>query len=138
LILSFALLAVAGGIVLLAAVQDVRGRDASPEAVIRGYFTALEAGDLDGALQAIDPSARAASASFVANMLTNEYRISGIAVRQPSVLGRLMGEPDGAREATIFLAITQAVDGIRWEAGPRVRLVQQGQRWYLARPPLAD
>ena len=138
LVLALALLMLCGAIVVAAATLELRTRDTSPEAVVRGYFSALERGDLDAALLALDPSARASSASFVANMLNNEYRIEGIAVRQTSFLDRLRGEPARPPEATIFLAITQAVDGVRWEAGPRVALVQQDGRWYLARPPLAS
>jgi hypothetical protein len=138
LILSFALLAVAGAIVFLAAVQDVQGRGSAPEVVVRSYFMALEDGDLDAALQMIEPTARATSADFVANLLGNDYQVLGVAVRQASILDRLRGEPTGPRDATIFLAITQAVDGFRWEAAPRVPLVWRDERWYLARPPLAD
>jgi hypothetical protein len=138
LIASLALLAAASAIVMLAAVQDARGRAESPEAVIRRYFVALEDGDLDGALQAIDPAARAGSAPFVANLLQNEYRVTGTAVRHSSVIDRLRGEPQGPRDATTFLVITQAVDGVRWEAVPRVPLVQRDRRWFLAGPPLAD
>lgn len=124
-------------IVAVGAAFELRTRDSSPEALVRGYFEALERGDLDAALTAIEPAARQASATFVANLLSNEYRIQGIAVRQSSILGRLRGEPAGPREVTVFLAITQAVDGVRWEASPRVPLIEADGRWYLARPPLA-
>jgi hypothetical protein len=137
LLLSLVLLVANAMIVGAAVAVDLATRDSSPEVVVRGYFGALERGDLHAALAAIDPSARQSSSAFVANLLNNEYRIEGIAVRQTSILGSLRGEPPGPREVTIFLAITQAVDGVRWEAGPRVPLVQDGGRWYLARPPLA-
>src|SRR5687768_14927303 len=71
LILSFALLTVAGAMVILSAAQDLQARDAAPEAVVRRYFAALEAGDLDGALQANAPAGRAGSTDFVANLLGN-------------------------------------------------------------------
>jgi hypothetical protein len=138
LTLGLTLLAAAAGIVVIAAAYDVWTRDASPEALVRGYFAALERGDLDAALQAIEPSARPTSSVFVANMLNNVYRIEGVAVRQASILERLRGEPGDPREVTIFLAITQSVDGVHWEAGPRVPLINQDRRWYLARPPFAD
>lgn len=138
LIVSLVLLAMAVGVVVIGAAVDGRGRDVGPEAVVRGYFAALERGELDAALLAIEPSARASSTAFVANMLNNEYGIQGIAVGHSSILGRLSGEPAGPREVTIFLTITQVADGFRWVAAPRVPLVERDQRWYLARPPLAD
>ena len=109
-------------IVAVAAWSELRTRDSSPEAVVRAYFQSLERGELETALSAIDPAARQSSTGFVDNLLNNEYRIQGIAVHQSSILGRLRGEPPGPREVTVFLAITQTVDGVRWEASPRVRL----------------
>ncbi len=137
LVLALALLVLSAVIVAVAAAFELRARDSSPEAVVRVYFQALERGDLDAALSAIDPAVRQSSTTFVANLLNNEYRIQGIAVRQSSILGRLRGEPAGPREVTVFLAITQTVDGVRWEASPRVPLTEADGRWFLARPPLA-
>jgi hypothetical protein len=68
--------------------EDARGRDASPENLVRAYFSALERGDLEAALAAIQPGARASSVSFVANALDNEYRVEGVAVRSQSLLER--------------------------------------------------
>ena len=118
--------------------MDVTGRATGPEAVIRRYFAALEEGDVDGALEAIAPGARQASTPFVENGVANQYRIVGIAVRHPSLLARMAGEPAGPREATVFLDITQAVDGVRWQASPAVPLAEDAGRWYLARPPLSE
>lgn len=133
---ALALLALAALIVGVAAVFDVANRAASPERVVRRYFSALEAGDVEGALQEIVPSGRPAATSFVENGAGNHYRITGIAVEQTSLLDRLRGQSAGPREVTIFLDITQSLDGVRWQAGPRVPLVEAGGRWYVAWPPL--
>jgi hypothetical protein len=134
---SLALLALLAGIVGVAAVADLRGRAASPEAVARGYFQALEAGDVAGALDRVDPSRREQWREFVENGVLNEYRIAGIAVRQPSLLARVQGEPSAPSDVTVFLDITQWTSGVRWQASPRTALVEREGRWYLARPPLA-
>jgi hypothetical protein len=135
--LSLALLVVLAGIVGIAAIADLHGRAASPETVVRGYFEALEAGDAAGALARIDPARREEWRDFVENGVLNEYRISGIAVRQPSLLARARVEPSAPREVTVFLDITAWASGARWEASPRTPLVQREGRWYLSRPPLA-
>lgn len=135
--LALLLLVFAGALIGMAAVSDLAGRDRAPEAVARRYFAALEAGDAEGALSELAPSGRASWRSFVENGLHNEYRIKGIAVRQPAPLARLWGLPAAPHEATIFLEITLAAEDVRWEAGPRVPLVQEAGRWYLTRPPLA-
>lgn len=134
---AWALLAVAALLLTINGAADLLGRAASPEATVRRYFAALEADDVDAALDAIDPTVRPAWTPFVENGVRNEYRIVGIAVRHPSVLAQLRGDPAGPRELTVFLDITQAVDGARWQAGPRVPIVLIAGRWYLGRPPLA-
>lgn len=136
--IALLLLACAAVVIAVSAVSDLAGRDRAPEAVARRYFAALEAGDPDGALSELAPSERAGWRSFVENGLHNQYRIKGIAVRQPAPLARLWGSPAVPHEATTFLEITLAGEDVRWEAGPRVPLVQEAGRWYLARPPLAE
>lgn len=132
-----ALLGLSAAIVLVGAAVDINSRATSPETLARAYFAALEAADVDGALQAIAPATRERWIPFVENSVGNEYRVTGIAVQYPSILSRLAGQTAGPRDVTIFLDITQAVDGARWQATPRVALVQDGDRWYLDRPPLA-
>lgn len=132
------LLALVALVVGVGAAVDLTGRPSGPEPVIRRYFAALERGDVDAALETIMPSAREASTAFVENGIANEYRIVGIAVRHPSLLARMAGEAPGPRDATVFLDITQAVDGMRWQASPRVALVEVVGRWYLGQPPLSE
>jgi hypothetical protein len=135
--ISVALLLLAGLIVAISAVNDVRSRASSPDIVIRRYFAALQAGDADDALAALTPAARARDAAFVANGVNNTYRIVGIAVRSSSVLDRLGGSPAGPIDATIFVEVEEAVSGAAWSATPRVPLTQADGHWYLARAPLA-
>jgi len=137
LVLAVVLLILCGAIVVVAAGQDLRARDSSVEAVARGYFAALQRGDLDAALLAIQPPARASSVAFVANLLGNEYRVQGVAVHEPALLDRLRGVPAGPQDVTVFIDVTEAASGARWQAGPKVPVVEEGGRLYLARPPLS-
>ena len=124
--------------VIGSAANDFRGRGSSPETTVRDYFGALERGDVEGALVALPEASRARWTPFVENSLFNEYEISGIAVRTTSRWDQLRGAPAGPQDVTIFLEITQYVDGARWQAGPRVPLVLIVGRWYMAHPPLAE
>lgn len=128
---ALALLTATAVVIIVSAVGELalRAAPGRPESVVRRYFAALEAGDIDGALTEVVPSGRAASRAFVENVVGNEYRITGIAVRHGPKGG-------GPRDVTIFLDITQAADGARWQAGPRVPLVEMDGRWFLASPPL--
>lgn len=138
LLLSLSLLVLLAAVVGLAALGDYLGRESAPESVVRRYFAALEAGDAPRALDEIAPSARDQWSDFVANGVLNSYRIKGIAVQVPSMGARLTGTTPsgGPQTATVFLEITQWVDGVRWQATPRVPLALD-RRWYLERPPLA-
>jgi len=127
---------VACALILGSAVRDARGRAAQPETTIRAYFTALHDENLDDALLALAPATRGRDEGFVENGLGNDYRVVGVAVRSASILDRLTGTTVPS-EATVFLDVTEAVSGSTWQATPRVSLVQQDGRWYLARAPLA-
>ncbi len=116
---------------------DLQSRPTSVESVVRSYFAAMEAGDVDRALAALAPPVADRDVAFVENGIGNRYRVMGIAVRQPSLVAQLGGAPAGPTEVTVFLDITQAADEARWQAGPRVDVREIGGRWYLARPPLA-
>jgi hypothetical protein len=130
------LLAMLAGVILVGMAADVRGRATSPDTLARSYFTALEQGDVDGALATLPPDSRARWTSFVENIAGNEFRVSGIATRWPSLLERAAGAPSGPRDVTVFVAITP-VDDERWEATPRVPITTVAGKPYLAWPPLA-
>jgi hypothetical protein len=104
--------------------------------VVRRYFAALENGDVEAALDEITPTARPRSSEFVANGLFNSYRITGLAVREPSLLARALGQEAIPRDVTVFLDITQWTDDVMWQAAPRVPLVRVDGRWYLQHAPL--
>ncbi|HEY3117966.1 MAG TPA: hypothetical protein VGK54_14585 [Chloroflexota bacterium] len=133
---AWVMLAMTALLVTLGALQDAASRASSPEAVVRQYFQALEAGDAEGALVQIQPTARAAARPFVQNNVRNKYVIAGIAAQQPSLLARLRGQGDAGQSVTVFLDITQAVGGEQWQASPQVPLVEARGRWYLSRAPL--
>jgi hypothetical protein len=125
------------GVILFGVVNDLRSRPTSVETVVRRYFTSLEAGDVEAALAALAPPVRERDIAFVENLVGNRYQIAGIAVREPSLLARLGGQPAGPTDVTVFLEVTQATDDTRWKAGPRVPVREINGRWYLGRPPLA-
>ncbi|HZT08756.1 MAG TPA: hypothetical protein VFC51_17160 [Chloroflexota bacterium] len=133
---SFLLLALGIAILVGSAVVDVVSRATSPEATVRRYFSALQRGDIDGALECLAPDIRARERAFVVNGADNEYRVVGVAVHVPSVLDRLRGASARPSDVTIFLDIIPAVDGPEWQAAPRVPLVELNGRWYLGRAPL--
>jgi hypothetical protein len=137
LLLTLSLLLLGGAIVVGSAIVDLRTRSTSPEATVRRYFGALGAGDVEAAVQSLSPAARARDAAFVESISGDVYRVTGIAVRSTSILDQLRGATAGPREVTIFLDITETGTGTRWQATPRVPLVEDAGRWYLARAPLA-
>ena len=134
---SLGLLGFASAVIVAGAILDVAGRTQSPETVARRYFTALEASDVAGALAELAPSDRGRWVPFVENGVANEYRVLGVAIRHPSLISRFLGAAGEPTDLTVFLDITQAVDGVRWQATPRVPLVFREGRWFLAHPPLA-
>jgi len=135
--ISLSLLIVSVIVVAASAIEDLRGRSMSPEATVRRYFSALEAADVDTALEQIAPAARDAQTRFIENGAGNKYRVVGIAVRTPSLLDRFRGAPSTPEDITVFVSVTEVVSGDEWQATPRVPLVQENDRWYLARAPLA-
>ena len=134
---AWSLLVVSAAIVVAVYGSELVARASRPEALVRGYFAALEAGDAATAAQSIAPSSRARWAEFIANGVSNQYRILGVAVRQTSLLDRLRGDSGGPREITVFVEVTEVVSGAQWQAGPRVPLVEEGGALYLGRPPLS-
>lgn len=106
----------------------------SPDEVVRAYFSGLQELDADRSVAQIVPEMRPRVTAFVENGAGNVYRITGVAVERPSLMARWAGSSGAARNATVFLDITQA-DGMRWQATPRVELVYL-DRWYLADAPL--
>ena len=134
---ALVLLVAACLLLLASAAVDLRERRSSPEAVARNYFAALEAGDAEAAMDAIAPEARVQWTEFVENGVGNTYRVRGVAVHEPSLLAQWSGEPGLPTDITVFLDITEAVDGVEWQADPQVPLVHEAGRWYLAKPPLA-
>lgn len=134
-VVALFLLGIGALLVGSAAVSEAGGRRGGAEDVIRAYFFGLENLDADLSVAQIVPEARERLRSFVENGAGNHYEIVGIAVQQRSLLDRWRGAQADVMTATIFLDITQA-DGNRWQAGPRVSLVQREGRWFLGDAPL--
>jgi hypothetical protein len=131
------LLAIVLVVLGVGAVADVLSRSAGVEGTVRRYFSALEVGDVDGALSTLATPVRERDVAFVENGVGNRYRVVGVAVRQPSLLARFAGLAPGPNQVTVFLDVTQQMDDARWQAGPTVGVREQDGRWVLERPPLA-
>src|SRR5437868_13814047 len=111
--LSLVLLGLLSALVVGAAVHDYLGRQGTPEAVVRTYFEALEAGDESVAEGQLVPGVRTQWSDFVANGVFNRYHINGIAVRTNSIASVLSGAvPAQPPDVTVFLEITQWTDGV--------------------------
>jgi len=135
--IALALLAAFALAIAASTAADVRSRSASPDTLTRRYFTALEAGNVEGALETLPPEARPHWSEFLENIAGNQFRVNGIAVRWPSLLDRAAGASPTPIDVTVFVAVTQLVDDDRWEAAPRVPIVTRDGKSYLAWPPLA-
>jgi hypothetical protein len=130
------LLVVLAVVIVVGMAADVRGRASSPDVLARSYFTALEQGDVDAALATLPSESRDRWTPFVENLAGNQFRVSGIATRWPSLLERMTGARPGPLDVTVFVAITTAEDE-HWEATPRVPITQINGQPYLTWPPLA-
>ena len=132
--LAWTLLAIAALVAVAGPLWEARGR--GPEATVRAYLTAVERGDLDGALAQLAPDAREAARERVAQQLGNRYRVGSLVLGAPSVADRLLGRPRPPTWAVVAAEVTPAV-GERWTSSSTAALVEQDGRWYLARPLFA-
>ncbi|MBV9580688.1 MAG: hypothetical protein JO057_19075 [Chloroflexi bacterium] len=103
---------------------------AAVEAGVRRYAAAVTSGDLDAAMAEIAPDQRAQWTDFVSDQLGNVYDVTGVAVRDGSLLGR-------PQDVTTDLDIDRAYPDQFYQASPRVGVEQVDGRWYLTAPLLA-
>jgi hypothetical protein len=132
--LAFGLLLLCAVVAALGPLVEARGR--APEQVVRAYLAAVERGELEAALQAVDPPVREAARERVANQLGARYRVHVLALASPSLIDRARGAPGGIGSATLLAEVTPAV-GDRWKSTAVVDLVERDGGWYLAEPPFA-
>jgi hypothetical protein len=111
-------------------------RQRAPEGIAREYLAAVERGDLNTALEAIDPERREAVRERVALQLGNRYRVETFVLGRPSVVDRLAGRGLPPAWATLFAEVT-TVSGDRWRSTSTAPLVERDGRWYLLAPLFA-
>lgn len=114
----------------------LEGRQRGPEAAALAYLRAVEAGDLDGALEQIAPDRRAALRERVALQIRNRYGVLTLVQGQPSLLDRWSGRAGDQAWVTVLADVT-AVSGERWRSTSTAPLEQRDGRWYLTRPLFA-
>ena len=104
--------------------------EASVEASVRRYASAVTAGDFDSAMAEIAPSERPQWNDWVRGQLGNEYTVTGVAVRA----GWLLGAPT---EVTTDMDVNRDYPDQFYQASPRVAVALEDGRWYLRAPLLA-
>lgn len=108
----------------------------APEGTARAYLRAVEAGDLEAALAAIEPSQREAQRDRVAWQVRNRYAIVALVLGRPSVLDRVAGRDLPPAWVTV-LADVSTRTGERWRSTSTAPLVEVDGVWYLSRPLFA-
>jgi hypothetical protein len=131
-----ALLILAAAAAFSAAGPVLEARQRAPEGVARAYLRAVEAGDLEAALAAIDPLQREAQRERVAWQTRNRYTIVTLVLGQPSLLDRLSGRDVATAWVTVLADVT-TVTGERWRSTSTAPLVERDGVWYLTRPLFA-
>lgn len=130
-LLAFLALAIAG-------VEVADRAEASIEASVRRYASAVTNSDLDAAMAEIAPDQRARWSDWVQTQLGNVYEVRGIAVRSPSIVERLSQHlPGGPREVTTVLDVDRDYPDEFYQPTTRVPVEAFDGRWYLAAPLLA-
>lgn len=134
--MSLALLVVAAAAALFGPLLEARLR--APEGVARMYLRAVESGDLDAALMALDPAQREDPEvrERVALQLGNRYEVVTLVLGQPSVWDRIAGRSAAPAWATIDARVT-TLTGDRWRSTSTAPLVQRDGAWYLSAPLFA-
>jgi len=128
------LLALASVLVVLGPLVETRQR--APEGIARAYLSAVESGDLEGALATIDPDQREAQRERIAWQVRNRYAIVTLVLGRPSTVDTLSGHASPAAWVTVLADVT-GVAGDRWRSTSTAPLVQRDGVWYLARPLFA-
>jgi hypothetical protein len=127
-------LALAGLIAVLGPVIETRQR--APEGIARAYLRAVEAGDVDGAVDTLDPALRMQLRERVALQARNRYAIVTVVLGQPSVFDRLTGGDLPPAWVIVTAEVTTAA-GERWQSASTAPLIQRDGVWYLSGPLFA-
>src|SRR5437868_5588318 len=125
--------------VAIMALEAVDRPEASVEAGVRGYATAVSNSDLEAALGEIAPDQRERWTDWIRGQLGNVYTVRGVAVRSPSILERVgQRSPGGPREVTTVMDVNRAYPDEFYQPSTRTPVEQFDGRWYLAAPLLAE
>ena len=125
--------------VAIMALEAVDRPEASVEAGVRGYATAVSNSDLDAALAEIAPDERDRWTGWIQGQLGNVYTVRGVAVRSRLLLDRLVHrEPAGPTEVTTVLDVNLGDPDNFYQPTTRVPVERFEGRWYLAAPLLAS
>jgi hypothetical protein len=131
-----ALLLVGTAAFVAAAGPVLETRLRAPEGIGRAYLRAVEAGDIDAAMETIDPAQRDVQRERVEWQAHNRYTIVTLVLGRPSVLDRATGRVDDPAWVTVLADVT-TVSGERWRSTSTAPLVERDGVWYLARPLFA-
>jgi hypothetical protein len=110
----------------------VEGRDRAAERAVRSYLDAIQSGNVDAALETLDPLIRPEWRIFAEHQAGDRFRVLGLAVqREPLLDGvRRWGQ---ARSVTVTAEL-EGKGGERWQATSYVEGHPDGERWLLERP----
>ncbi|GAC1314703.1 MAG: hypothetical protein NVSMB2_04600 [Chloroflexota bacterium] len=108
------------------------------DASVRRYAMAVSTNNAEAALAEIAPDQRPQWATFVAEQLGDHYDVRSVAVRTPSVIGRItQGLAMQPIEVTTVMDVNKDVQGGFYQPTTRVPVELVDGRAYLAAPLLA-
>lgn len=125
LLVTAASLAIAGPI--------VEGRERSAEQSVRAYLDAVRTGDVEGALERLQPDEREPWRIFVQHQAGDRVHILSLAVERRPLMRDIRGWMTPAA-VTIVGEIT-GKGGEQWRATSLVAGAREGDRWLMQRPP---
>jgi hypothetical protein len=111
----------------------VEGRDRSAERTVRAYVDAIQACDVDGALDLLESSNRAEWRIFVEHQSGDRIGLLSLAVQRESLLSDAWHW--GAARSVTLSAELQGKGGERWQATSHIEGRVEGDRWLMSGPP---
>jgi len=111
----------------------IEGRERSAERAVRGYLAAIQDGDVNQAMENLDPVARTDWQIFIDHQAGDMFRVRELSVqRAPFIAGpSSWGKP---LSVTVVAEIV-GKGGEHWLATSHVTGRSEGGRWYIQSPP---
>jgi hypothetical protein len=131
---ALCLLLVAGGVTVIGPLLETRLR--APEGTARAYLRAVEQGNVDAALDLIEPSRRDALRERVALQRQNRYEVASVVLGRPSLIDRVLGRQMPPAWVIVTADVT-TMSGERWRSTSTASLVEQDGVWLLVAPLFA-